>query len=331
MRSLLLLSLVACAPATPEQRYLGERSYRRERMAASLINPSNDYSRLRLAHYAADWDALPEWNPRVAAGAETPAALDLTDPQLGEHAFFRYPVQLWAKAPPGARSLVRVDAAGGVVIAATCATCHSTERNGAAVIGLANEAIDLGWGPGRVDVSTTDGSEPQRIPDLRPVRWLSHLHADATVTQPDVVALAMRLETLLITAHNQTVRPPREVTLALARYLWSLGPTSDPPANETFDAHCGGCHPAPAFSGAPVAIERVGTDPAVGRSRDRGTGFYRPPSLRGVRDRALLLHDGSVRSLEELLDPARTTPGHHFGSKLPAAERAEIIAYVRSL
>jgi hypothetical protein len=61
------------------------------------------------------------------------------------------------------------------------------------------------------------------------------------------------------------------------------------------------------------------------------------------------LHDGSVGSLEEMFDPARLTdthepggftppdrptraiPGHEFGLKLTLEERAELIAFLRTL
>ena len=329
-------------------------------MVASLVNPLNDYSQLRLAHYsvAGGWDDLVEWNPPVTALGtdEVASALDLgaaglvDDPAalvaLGERAFNHYPVQLWASAPPGLWSDT-VHGEGGLVqvvldrpyIAATCSTCHATVKRGALVPGLANPTLDLGWGPGRLDVTTSDGHEPVRIPDLRPVAWLTYLQADATVHQPDVIALAIRIETLIVTSHAESIRPPREVALALAMYVWSLAPAaplvpdSDPEraGRDLFVASCAGCHAGDAFTGEPVPLAVVGTDPTVGQSRDRGTGTYRVPSLRGVADRALLLHDASVHSLAELLDPARTTPGHHFGSELSVAERAALVAYLVTL
>src|SRR5260370_18612290 len=104
--------------------YLDEASFRRGELVASLVNPDNGYSRLRLARYASgdtnDWDLLPEWNPAV----ESIAALELDAPggasttslstgasplglpdsiaseddpkliALGQAAFARYPAQL---------------------------------------------------------------------------------------------------------------------------------------------------------------------------------------------------------------------------------------------
>jgi mono/diheme cytochrome c family protein len=329
-------------------------------MVASLVNPLNDYSQLRLARYsvAGGWDDLVEWNPPVTALGtdEVTSALDLDatglvdDPAalvaLGERAFNHYPVQLWASAPLGLWSDT-VHGEGGLVqvvldrpyIAATCSTCHATVKRGTFVSGLANPTLDLGWGPGRLDVTTSDGHEPVRIPDLRPVAWLTYLQADATVHQPDMIALAIRIETLIVTSHAEAIRPPREVALALAMYVWSIAPAAPPVPDsdaeraglDLFVATCAGCHAGDGFTGEPVPLELVGTDPTVGLSLDRGTGTYRVPSLRGVADRALLLHDASVHSMAELLDPARTTPGHRFGSELSVAERAALVAYLVTL
>jgi hypothetical protein len=80
-----------------------------------------------------------------------------------------------------------------------------------------------------------------------------------------------------------------------------------------------------------VAIEIVGTDPAVGMSPDRTTGSYRVPSLHGVGDRKRLLANGAVLDLAELLDGDRTAPGHRFGVDLGAAEKADLIAYLETL
>jgi mono/diheme cytochrome c family protein len=359
-----IVLLAACAAEPPREvgsdatRYVEDRTFRRAAMVASLVNPANDYSQLRLAHYGVDggWDDLVEWNPPVTARGsdEVATALDLgaaglvDDPAalvaLGEQAFNRYPVQLWGAAPPGLWSDI-AHGEGGLVqvvldqpyIAATCSTCHATVNRGTFVPGLANPTLDLGSGPGRIDVTTADGHEPVRIPDLRPVAWLTYLQADATVRQPDVIALAIRIETLIVTSHAEAIRPPRELALALATYVWSLAPAMVPDddavrtGRDLFVASCAGCHAGDGFTGEPVPLAVVGTDPTVGESRDRGTGNYRVPSLRGVIDRALLLHDASVHSLTELLDPARTTPGHHFGSDLSVADRAALVAYLATL
>ena len=209
------------------------------------------------------------------------------------------------------------------------------------------------WGPGRLDVSTTAGTEPARIPDLRPVRWLTHLHQDATLRGSDPVTLAMRLETLIITANSQTVRPPRIVTLALAAYVRSLGDglpapeaaaAASPDGAKVFAASCAECHAAPGFTGPPVALSAIGTDPTLGRSADRGTGTYRVPSLRGVGSRGRCsttarsrrwprcsIRGGSRRSFDGRLHGTGPVRGHVYGLTLPERDRRSLLTYLQRL
>jgi mono/diheme cytochrome c family protein len=282
---------------------------------------------------------------------------------------------LWVDATAGVGALVRARMAdGSVALAVTCATCHTAPgADGRLHAGLPNAALDIGraiveaghvpvassidpharWGPGRVDVTTMEGSEPARIPDLRPVRWLTYLHQDATLRGADPVTLATRLETLIITANNQTIRPPRVVTLALAVYVRSLAAelppleqaaAASPRGAVLFAQTCADCHAPPGLTGEPVALAAIGTDPVLGRSRDRGTGTYRVPSLRGVGTRGPLLHDGTVPSVAALLDPARagaafadrlhgTGPvrGHTYGWTLSDTDRRDLVAYLQNL
>ncbi|HTA21024.1 MAG TPA: hypothetical protein VK989_17145, partial [Polyangia bacterium] len=263
---------------------------------------------------------------------------------LGEEAFFRYPAQLapatltslssddadryglWRDDARGVGGLVRAEVPDGAALALTCATCHADVVDGRLVAGVPSARFDLGllladagtadaqidanlraWGPGRVDVTTGDASLPERVGDLRPVRLLSHLQYDATVRQLDAVSLAIRVETLIITAHGQQLRPPRIVALALAQYLWSLADAMPPPRDVAspgralFEARCATCHAGAALTSAPRPLAEIGTDPALGLSPDRGTGFYRVPSLRGVGARPSLFHDGALPNVDALL------------------------------
>jgi cytochrome c5 len=411
--------------ASDALRYLDDASFRRTGLSLSLVNPNNEYSEVRLAHYATgdanDWDRLPEWNPPVDAlradeldatgGAATttlsaaaaPLSLpvsvaSLGDPAfvaLGKAAFDRYPSQLapyfsvavtsrdaashyglWVDAERGVGGLVRARMADGTaLLSLTCSSCHNARgRDGAIAPGLPNAALNLGaailaaaglrdappavdpiaaWGPGRVDVTTPEGTEPARIPDLRPVRFLSYLQQDATVRATDLVALAIRIETLIITSNESALRPPRLVALALAAYVTSLAdglPSADaawqasPHGADVFASRCTGCHAAPGLTGAPVALDVVGTDPTLGRSPSRGTGTYRVPSLHGVGSRGPLLHDGTVASVDAMLDPDRiaadytgglhgsgAVPGHPFGFDLSSTDRASLLAYLQAL
>jgi cytochrome c5 len=418
-----------CGPARDVQseaeRYLGEASFRRSELEASLVNPTNAYSVVRLQHYASgrdgDWDRLPEWNPPVelvapreldSPGGASPSRLSpnaaslplpddirsADDPRLvalGRDAFGRYPVQLaphWRVAltsrTAAAHYGLHVDDIRGIVgalvrarmadgsgaLMVTCATCHAAPLGGSIADGLPNADLDTGaalldaardaidpvvaaavvaWGPGRLDVTTPTGSEPARIPDLRPARWLTYLQQDATVRARDITALAIRIETLVIVSHNAVTRPPRVVALALAAYLSSLAgnlPSIDAAAAASsrggwlFASRCSGCHGGPGLTGEPVPLARIGTDPTLGNSADRGTGTYRVPSLRGVGTRGQLLHDGTLPSLAAMFDPSRDTssfaarlhgaggvPGHPFGLDLDASDRAALLGFLGSL
>jgi hypothetical protein len=93
----------------------------------------------------------------------------------------------------------------------------------------------------------------------------------------------------------------------------------------------------------------VGTDPGLALATRKGTGYYKVPSLKGIWYRGHYLHDGSVTSLEEMFDPdrlkethkpggwsppgteTRAIKGHKFGLRLPAEERVELIAFLRTL
>lgn len=209
------------------------------------------------------------------------------------------------------------------------------------------------WGPGRLDVTTTAGTERARISDLRPVRWLTHLQQDATVRARDLTSLAIRIETLIITSSNEVVRPPRVVALALAAYVRSLATTlpsaadaarASPGGAAVFASECAGCHAAPGFTGPPVPLATIGTDPALGMSPSRGTGTYRVPSLHGVGSRGPLLHDGTIPSIDVLFDAGRLAPsftgrlhgsgpveGHPFGLTLSPGDRDALLAYLRAL
>jgi mono/diheme cytochrome c family protein len=359
----LVAAMFGCVSPTDETgRFLDDAAFRREALTASLLAPDNAYSVLRLDHYGHDWDELPVWNPTVQSLDETfaPAgderALELDDPQLGREAFFRYPAQLSATLDharmatnlAGFGFAVAPTFAGGVVLAKgqdgrwraalTCASCHARVVDGRVVVGVANQALDLGrlftapWPKGQVDVSASADETPVAIPDLRAVAWQANLQAAGAVRN-DRIALAIRIETLLITAHGAVVRPPREVALALADFLRALAPPVPQPDGVAsrgaalFAERCAGCHMGEGRSGPPVPAATVGTDARVALSADRGTGGYRAPSLLGVADRGALFHDASVQGLDELLDPSRGG-GHRFGLDLDDGDRAALRAFL---
>ena len=138
--------------------------------------------------------------------------------------------------------------------------------------------------------------------------------------------------------------------------------------NRVFEREgCGNCHTPPLYTNNKLTLAKgyappadhpnradilaisVGTDPNLALKTRKGTGLYKVPSLRGVWYRRLLSHDGSVSSLEEWFDPARlrddyvptgfkgyklqrrAVPGHEFGLRLSADDKAALIAFLRTL
>jgi mono/diheme cytochrome c family protein len=102
------------------RRFLDVPGARRAALVAALVNPDNEYSRTRAAHYGFEstgWDALPAWNPRTApvtadvaralAAGDAPALDPSTTPlwnaqrprtrdawiALGRRVFFEYPMR----------------------------------------------------------------------------------------------------------------------------------------------------------------------------------------------------------------------------------------------
>jgi len=100
---------------------------------------------------------------------------------------------------------------------------------------------------------------------------------------------------------------------------------------------------------ADVMSVSVGTDPNLALKTRKGTGFYKVPSLKGVWYRGMFNHDGSVTTLEEWFDPnrlrqdfapsgfvgygvtRRAVPGHEFGLRLNAEDKAALLAFLKTL
>ena len=168
-----------------------------------------------------------------------------------------------------------------------------------------------------------------------------------------------------------------EVLYAIGKYLLSLDPPKNPnPAPPDVVARgeqvfareeCGACHAPPNYTTgkltlahgwappadhpnrADIMMRSIGTDPRMALKTRKGTGFYKIPTLRGVWARRLLLHDGSLASLEELFDRARLNPdyepkgwnppgitrrpvpGHLFGLALSDEDQAALLAFLRAL
>lgn len=93
----------------------------------------------------------------------------------------------------------------------------------------------------------------------------------------------------------------------------------------------------------------VGTDPGLALLTREGTGYYKVPSLRGVWYRGPFGHDGSVATLDDWFDSRRiqedfvptgfrgyganshAVKGHPFGLDLSPEDRADLIAFLKTL
>ncbi|HKP57310.1 MAG TPA: c-type cytochrome [Polyangiales bacterium] len=374
----LLIAAISCGSDEPAgdvlalaRRFSGEPAFRREALEHSLAVRNNDYARLRLAHYARDWDALPEWNPTVAPLSEPNAALEsIWDGvpsasvgellALGREAFERWPAQ---RLPPLSAALgdppdaerarsygLQLNASmrvrypdGSEQAALSCAGCHAREEPGAAsdldlaaLLGASrgpDAELEPEWGPGRLDVTADARVDPVAIPDLRALRHQRRLHWTGNLHN-SLPALAVRIETLLITATSATVRPPREIAFALALYVHGLGaaersPSASQSGAAVFERKCAGCHMDASGAGDLVPADVVGTDPEAAASEERGSGGYRVPSLYRVADRTRLTHEGRFDNLEQMFDPARAVGAHPFGLELSDAERDALLEFVR--
>lgn len=229
--------------------------------------------------------------------------------------------------------------------APTCATCHARVEEGVLIHGASNVDYDYGaigvggdlvpsrWGAGRVDVTGDESINPVAISDLRPIRLHRRLHRAASVRN-SLPALAIRIETLLITSYDEQRRPPREIAYALAYYLWHLSgePTPDEslPGAALFEESCATCHGKGQPRTEAVNLREVRTDPRVGESSSRGTGQYRVPSLYRVLERPALLNRGERLTVRELLSEENSDLGHRYGRRLSDIEKDAIVEYLGS-
>jgi mono/diheme cytochrome c family protein len=258
-----------------------------------------------------------------------------------------------------------IEDAGAARIAVTCASCHASIGAAGRPDGVrANRDYDFGrlridfgggaaeahavdatalehlaaLGPGRSDVQNDGLFNPYAFPDFGGIAQMPYLHHTANWHNRGVATLAIRIETVFVSASD---RPPRVLTWALAEYLRSLpapAPVAEPsPASlrgaAVFEAQgCAGCHTPPLYtSDVLVSVAELGTDDAAGTSPVRATGYWRVPSLRGVGGNAPYLHHGPFATLEAMFEPERAEPGHRFGLTLAPSDRADLLAFLRTI
>lgn len=248
--------------------------------------------------------------------------------------------------------VVYQDRLGDVRAGVTCGLCHGGEE----VAGRGDRQLDLGrargmyyeavgadperfdgWGPGRIDVTDDAVDSPTAIPDLWGLAHAEYLNHSGAIAVAGRETLAVRFETQYIMGHRMRTRPPRDLTWALATFVTSLEPPAAagvPVDPETaagaaaFTDRCAGCHqPGKSYAGDLIAAELLPVDQAVATTPERGTTFYKVPSLLGVGRNAPYLHDGSVATLEALL-----ASGHPYGgAPIPDGTRRQLLAFLNTL
>ena len=268
---------------------------------------------------------------------------------------------------------VFLDDVGARRVGNTCAQCHASFGGGAepALDGvLSNRAMNVGaarllvmgltpgdlppelestnsgdldrLGPGRGDVLSDGEFNPYAFPDFGGLGQLPFLHHNANWHHRQIATLAVRCETLFITASGDRHRIPRVLSWALAVWQRSLPPPApleqgNPDAERGAavfaEAACDSCHVPPLYtSDVAISVESIGTDPSAGLSPVRWSGNYRVPSLRGVGRAAPYLHDGHFPTLEEMFSSKRSPDeGHRFGIDLDEADEAALLAFLRSI
>ena len=163
---------------------------------------------------------------------------------------------------------------------------------------------------------------------------------------------------------------------ALVLYLYNLAPPANPHRFDAVAARgkkvferegCETCHTPPLYTNnkltpadgfAPPAEQlrllnilpiSVGTDAGLALLTQKGTGYYKGPSLKGVWHRGPFEHMGSVATLEDWFDPrrlrddyvptgfkgyggkTRAVKGHEFALDLSPEDRKALIAFLKTL
>lgn len=321
--SLIIIGLVAaCADTAPTSaeietgiQFAEDQAFRRETLLDALIFTDNTYAADRLAHYAVEegWDNLPERSPAVLGTDLKPITFDPVPwthealLELGQQAFEHFPM----------RQDPRLD------------VIH-TAPNEARAAGFHLDA--QGGNVAQLQDPTADGvNNPSNIPDLRVVRFQDRLHWTGAVKN-SLPALTIRVDTLLIESTGRTARPPRQVSFAIAYYLWHLWSPAKITAPNVFQQTCAPCHDVGGRPNGTLSAQEVGTDIQLSMSPSRGTGQYRIPTLHGVGTRGRLLHTGEFTSIEEMFAPDRDPNlGHAFGLDLSDADRTDLLDYLRQL
>jgi hypothetical protein len=191
-------------------------------------------------------------------------------------------------------------------------TCNSCHVDGHTAGVLADTFGDGGFG------------NPKLIPSLmgvagtEPLGWLGNK-----------TNLEQQIEATLQSTMHGAEGKGREVATDLAEYLQSLDlpvrpdqvDADDVAAGESLfhELRCASCHSPPSYTSP--QIQEVGVTDELGNKQ------FNPPSLRGLRLRRRLFHDGRFDSLNSLLEDGK----HQLPRDLTDEERSRLIDFLRAL
>ncbi|HEX4590225.1 MAG TPA: cytochrome c peroxidase [Gemmataceae bacterium] len=240
---------------------------------------------------------------------------------------------------PAKRAVVRTISLGGP-------TEPSLARRGEAIFYDGRRSLDQWYSchschyEGHTNAVTMDTLNDGRFGNYKAVLTLRNVVHTGPWTwhgwQTDLEAAAKK--SLVDTMLGPT--PTAADTKALVAFLGTLGPPPNPfrspdggvsdaakRGEEVFNGHkaaCSRCHPAPYYTDGKV--HDVGT----GEKGDVYKG-YNPPSLVGIYDRPMFLHDGRCKSLVQLLTGPHNPDLLNSRGPLSDEELADLVAYLKSL
>ena len=250
----------------------------------------------------------------------------------------------------------------------SCATCHNPSLSWADGLPRAIGEKQLALrSPSLIDVAFTDilGWDG-KFEDLESVAFGPITNpANMNLTEPELISRLSAIPGYVDAfrlAFGEPVITRRRIELALATYertivagqspfdRWIMGDETaiGPAAKRGFaifngKAHCTGCHSGPSFTDG--SFHDIGTarEDDVGRGRLFPTSeqlryAFKTPTLRDVARRAPYMHDGSVATLEDVIElydkggvdrPSRSSQIKPLS--LSAGEKADLVAFLQTL
>ncbi|HEY3315799.1 MAG TPA: hypothetical protein VGL40_11060 [Bacillota bacterium] len=226
-------------------------------------------------------------------------------------------------------------------------------------ISRAQRSVFLSWGPGRLDITSANEAEdninnPAKMEAAFGTKGIKWFNFNGTFDS----AAERSHFTMDIVAHgNGEFVPPAKWGIvnkdlgdgidfigpkmpALVTYLETLEPPFPKPGS--YDpamaargkvlfmgkARCARCHTPPLYTNnQKVKPTEVGTDPAHADSPVFKDGTYKVPQLRGVWITAPYFHDGSAKTLKDVVNHY----DKHFGLNLTEAEKNDLVEFLKSL